>query len=378
MQDEALINLPAPAGTLDPMRPLAQGTLLLSLALGLTVPAAQAEVIAYTDAQAQTVSQTLLHRTAGDWQAGTLNSLRLDGDALVAQGERGMYTSPELPVAPFDELVPSWNVQTPSGYAVLKVRVRLASGWTDWYSFGRWSRSDDRYSLKAQKDAHGEVLTDTLRLKGKATAVQYHLSLIGEGTRARLVALNTTDRAQRAKSGVQAGNPALWNRVINVPQRSQMLYPDGGEVWCSPTSVSMILAHLGTDVTVPAAAKGTYDRVYEGTGNWAFNAAYAGELGYSAYITRLPSLAAAEEFIARGQPLAVSLGWGRGELSGAPLPSSTGHLMVLVGFDAQGNPVLNDPAAPSNAGVRRTYPRAQFERLWLGHSGGLSYVIEKG
>ncbi|ADY25474.1 hypothetical protein Deipr_0301 [Deinococcus proteolyticus MRP] len=360
------------------MRPLAHGTLLLGLALGLTLPTAQAEVIVYADAQAHTVGQTVLHRTAADWQAGTLNSLRLEGDTLVAEGERGMYTSPELPTAPFDELVPSWNVQTPGGYAVLKVRARLASGWTDWYSFGRWSRSGDRYSLKAQKDAHGEVLTDVLRLKGKATAVQYHLSLIGEGTRARLVSLTTTDRSRQARSGVQAGNPALWNRVINVPQRSQMLYPDGGDVWCSPTSVSMILAYLGTDVTVPAAAKGTYDRVYEGTGNWAFNAAYAGELGYSAYITRLPSLAAAEEFIARGQPLAVSLGWGRGELSGAPLPSSTGHLMVLVGFDAQGNPVLNDPAAPTNAGVRRTYPRAQFERLWLGHSGGLTYVIEKG
>ncbi|WP_261663217.1 peptidase C39 family protein [Deinococcus sp. Marseille-Q6407] len=360
------------------MRPLASGLLLLGLALGLALPTAQAEVITYTGAQARTAGQTVLHQTASDWQAGTLNSLRPEGDALVTEGERGMYTSPEIPLAPFDELVPSWNVQTgKGGYAVLKVRARLASGWTDWYSFGRWSRSGDRYSLKAQKDAHGEVLTDVLRLKGKATAVQYHLSLVGEGTRARLVALNTTDRAQRPRLGQQAGNPALWNRVIDVPQRSQMLYPDGGEVWCSPTSVSMILAYLGTSISVPEAAKGTYDRVYDGTGNWAFNAAYAGELGYRAYITRLPSLAAAEEFIARGQPLAVSLGWGRGELSGAPIPTSSGHLMVLVGFDAQGNPVLNDPAAPSNAAVRRSYPRAQFERLWLGHSGGLSYVIEK-
>lgn len=49
--------------------------------------------------------------------------------------------------------------------------------------------------------------------------------------------------------------------------------------------------------------------------------------------------------------------------------------MVLVGFDKAGNPVLNDPAAPSNDTVRRTYPRAAFEKLWLTHSGGLSYVI---
>lgn len=377
-EDELLIKALLQAVKLPPMRSFASGLLFLGLTLSLTLPAAHAETLNYADAQARTVSQTTLHRTASDWQAGTLNSLRLEGDTLTAQGERGMFTSPEIPLSPFDELVPSWNVQTPNGYAVLKVRARLASGWTDWYSFGRWSRSEERYSLRAQRDANGEVLTDTLRLKGKATAVQYHLTLVGEGTRASLVVLNTTDRAQRPKAGTVAGNPALWNRVINVPQRSQMLYPGGGEVWCSPTSVSMILAYQGTNVTVPTAAKGIYDREYDGTGNWAFNAAYAGELGHHAYITRLPSLAAAEEFIARGQPLAVSLGWNRGELSGAPLPSSTGHLMVLVGFDAAGNPVLNDPAAPNNAGVRRTYPRAQFERLWLGHSGGLSYVIEKG
>jgi hypothetical protein len=37
--------------------------------------------------------------------------------------------------------------------------------------------------------------------------------------------------------------------------------------------------------------------------------------------------------------------------------------------------IVNDPAAPTNAGVRRTYDRAQFERAWLDGSGGLSYVL---
>ncbi|MDR6219220.1 hypothetical protein [Deinococcus soli (ex Cha et al. 2016)] len=62
-------------------------------------------------------------------------------------------------------------------------------------------------------------------------------------------------------------------------------------------------------------------------------------------------------------------------MSGAPLSSSVGQLVVLRGFDAQGNPVINDPAAPQDADVRRVYPRAEFERQWLGHSGGLSYLV---
>jgi hypothetical protein len=74
-------------------------------------------------------------------------------------------------------------------------------------------------------------------------------------------------------------------------------------------------------------------------------------------------------------PLILSYAWQRGELTGAPLGSSSGHLVVLVGFDRAGNPIINDPAAPGGASVRRTYPRAQLESLWLEHSGGTVYVI---
>ena len=103
--------------------------------------------------------------------------------------------------------------------------------------------------------------------------------------------------------------------------------------------------------------------------------AYAGSLGLQAYVSRLPGLAEAERYVSAGIPLAVSLGWKKGELPGAALPASSGHLMVLVGFDASGNPVLNDPAAASNDAVRRSYPRAAFERLWQEHSGGTVYVM---
>ena len=52
-----------------------------------------------------------------------------------------------------------------------------------------------------------------------------------------------------------------------------------------------------------------------------------------------------------------------------------GHLLVLVGFTATGRPVVNDPAASTDAGVRRSYDRAQFERAWQHGSGGMAYVV---
>ena len=82
-----------------------------------------------------------------------------------------------------------------------------------------------------------------------------------------------------------------------------------------------------------------------------------------------------EPWIAAGVPVIISHAWEPGELTGAPIRSTDGHLGVLVGFDAAGNPIVNDPAAAQDALVRRTYPRAELEPLWLEHSGGLVYLI---
>ena len=288
---------------------------------------------------------------------------------------RGVLTGPETPAPSFTELIPSWNAVTPVGSSLtLEVRAKQAAGWSGWYSFGTWMSEDGRSSLDGQSDAAGTLNTDTLSLKAPASAYQYRVTLRG-AARLSLLAFTTSRKARFSPAASAASDRAVWGKVLNVPQRSQMIYPGGGEVWCSPTSTSMILAFWGIDVKVPAAAAATYDNAYDGTGNWSFNAAYAGSLGLRAFVSRLPDLAAAERYISAGVPLAVSLGWKPGELPGAAVPSSSGHLMVLVGFDRAGNPVLNDPAAPGDASVRRSYPRAAFERLWQEHSGGAVYIM---
>ena len=191
------------------------------------------------------------------------------------------------------------------------------------------------------------------------------------------IALSTRPRKPRA---LRPGDPSLWGRTLDVPQCSQMVYPDGGEVWCSPTSVSMALKfwrgdRAACEAQVKATVAGVFDWRYDGHGNWPFNTAYAHSQGYEAYVARFTSLAQAEPWIAAGVPVVMSYAWKPGELDGAPVPRSGGHLVLLVGFDAAGNPVINDPAAASDAEVRRTYRRNQVERLWLEHSGGAVYLM---
>ncbi|WP_460914043.1 hypothetical protein [Plantactinospora veratri] len=60
----------------------------------------------------------------------------------------------------------------------------------------------------------------------------------------------------------------------------------------------------------------------------------------------------------------------------------------MVGFTADGDVVINDPASSSNDVVRNVYRRDQFEQIWLrtkrinasggvsGGSGGIAYLIK--
>lgn len=135
--------------------------------------------------------------------------------------------------------------------------------------------------------------------------------------------------------------------------------------------MAMLLGWWGVRRTVAEVVAGVYDSAYGGTGNWAFDVAYAGAnglLGAAAYLRDARTLAA---LLAAGLPCAVSLSWQAGELPGAPLPASEGHLVVVCGLTAGGDAIVNDPAHPQ---LRAIYPRAAFERAWLGH-GGVALLV---
>nr|WP_269453718.1 C39 family peptidase [Pseudoclavibacter sp. 13-3] len=183
--------------------------------------------------------------------------------------------------------------------------------------------------------------------------------------------------------------------TLDVPQLSQEIhrgeYPEfdnGGEAWCSPTSSSMVLGYwkMGPksanlqsviapngDPQVDWAAMHTYDFAYEGAGNWPFNSAYSASFGLKSFVTRMQNLAEAETYIAAGIPLVASVAFTRAELPQAGY-STNGHLLVIVGFTAAGDVIVNDPYSPTNEEVRRIYPRANFEQVWLNGSNGTAYI----
>ncbi|GAB4191388.1 MAG: hypothetical protein OHK0022_05090 [Roseiflexaceae bacterium] len=286
------------------------------------------------------------------------------------------------------EAIASWNATTPPGtWLETLVRARIGTRWTKWYSLGVWasdSSTVERHSVGGQADADGTVRVDTLVLgkKTRADALQLKLRLFSanEATPAVRNAGLAFSTAPARPARLAPGTPARWGRSLAVPSCSQMVYPDGGEVWCSPTATSMVLGYWDRDAgpcapRVAAAVDGVYDWRYGGHGNWSFNVAYAAGAEREGYVARFSSLAQVEPWVAAGVPVVISYAWRKGTLSGAPAGSSSGHIAVLAGFDAKGNPVVNDPAAADDASVQRVYNRAQLERLWLEHSGGTVYLI---
>lgn len=304
----------------------------------------------------------------------------------------GEATSPEITTTfNYKEAIASWNATTPPGtWVEVQFRAQFGTGrWSKWYILGIWASDDStirRHSVQSQGDSDGFVAVDTfISSNKKETTDTFQLKL-------RLFSAdgNSTPSVQNASvaystsapksASVSSGNPAFWNTLIDVPECSQMVYPDGGEVWCSPTSTSMVLAYLDgyTDACEPrvrAAVEGVFDWIYDGHGNWPFNTAYAASEGYEGYVARFTSLARAEEYVAAGVPVIMSIAWGKGDLAGSSIDSTNGHLFVLVGFDEIGNPIVNDPASPDNGSVQRTYQRSELEQLWLEASGGTVYLI---
>jgi hypothetical protein len=288
-----------------------------------------------------------------------------------AVGEEKVVELPAFasPVA-FNEAIVSWNV-TPAAGAQVQVEAR-PGGSDRWYRMADWQLDDAslRTSLKAEKDAAAEVDTDTLVLKKPNREVQVRLRLRrivdGPTPQLRLVTVSVCDTKSEKPSSA-AKSPA-WGKVIDVPQRAQGNYPRGS-VLCSPTSLSMVLWHyanllqrpeLNNDVPVVEAC--VWDKEYDGAGNWPFNAAYAGSFpGITGYVSRFTGIGDLERWIEAGIPVICSVSLDILLEKDPPRPS--GHLVVLVGFDAKGDPVFNDPARRDS--VRRTYRRANFEKAWL-------------
>lgn len=319
---------------------------------------------------------------------------------------RGRWYSPWVATKfGLTELIASYNASTPVGtFIEISARGRTGGRTSSWDSLGRWASHDTRFhrmSLGPQRDDLSRVSVDTLVTESgvRFAGWQLRISLFRRtGTTKSPRVTRVTGMASRLPPTSPTSIPMRGGgNSLRVPKYSQEIhtgeYPrwdGGGEAWCSPTSTSMVLGYWRRLPTprqyawvndayrqpwVDYAARYTFASGYDGTGDWPFNTAFAGRFGLDAFVTRLRSLREAELFIRNGIPLVASVAFGPGQLDGAPISSSGGHVLVIRGFTARGKVIVNDPAASTATTVRRVYKRGQFENAWLDSTGGVVYVL---
>ncbi|MEU9212500.1 peptidase C39 family protein [Streptomyces sp. NPDC048415] len=318
----------------------------------------------------------------------------------TAGWEYASWTSPVHRLAvPSTEAIASWNAHTPAGSWLQVELMGTYSDGTDtpWYVMGRWASGDQdikRTSVDDQSDGKSSIWTDTFAIDNAASGlrlVSYRLRLTlyrtpGSEITPTVWRLGAMGSDIPDRFTVAASTPALA-RELKVPRYSQEIhagqypeYDNGGEAWCSPTSSEMIIEYWGREPTpeqlawvnpdyadpqVCHAARFTYDYQYGGCGNWPFNSAYAATYkDLQGVVTRLGSLTDLETLIAAGIPAITSQSFLKSELTGAGYGTS-GHLMTVIGFTADGDVIANDPASPSDDAVRRVYKRSEWETIWL-------------
>lgn len=370
--------------------------------------------------------------THGDFARGAMLNLTFadrlgDGAVRLKKEGEGVFLTPVIQTEkPFNDLVASWNTETPLGTEVeILGRVylpeydgwtdrenRTYDGWTDWITWGVWSthiaracpECEDSHPRKDSEERNGWAFAyskpgygdSSLNVRGCFTASAFQLKAVlraKEGCDGlpslRLLAAtwkNTNsetwqDECSYPEEPVQAAESVL----LNTPAISQMVRdPAFAHVICSATCATMLMDGQGADLLPEDVTLLNYDYGFGGNGNWSFTCAAAGAYGYESYVS-YSSFSALRQELTKGFGVALSVKYSNKEdddqpyLENAPCHTN-GHLITIVGYyySKQLEEYVycaNDPAADSDDAVaHREYRQSQLDKCWYRRA---AYFIHK-
>lgn len=263
----------------------------------------------------------------------------------------------------------------PGDCLLTEVQVCVSGVWSKFYKLGCLSEKSN-HSFDAQEDEYARVCTDVLTLKAPAQAYRFRLTTEKQtGAPDVFVCLTDTLAAYVPEAAVLPEGM----RRIPVSPVSQMrlnVSEEDRKRLCSPSSLCMALNALGIKADPLQTAAAVYDDHACIYGNWMFNTAYACARGCEAFVTRFQKLEQLKEFLTPQSLVVASIGYGRGELTGAAVAHTPGHLVLLCGWES-GKLRVADPAAATEKEVIRFYDAAEFARAWLQNKRGAAYLVRK-
>ncbi len=294
--------------------------------------------------------------------------------AVVTLHEETVVDTPTWAAAGATHFVPSFCALTSQPFSVrLELSVRMSGEWSPWVAGASLGPAS---FPPAPSHAGLDVDVDVFGASAGVEAVRLRARVRGPASGAVLEApwaLTLSAAAPRPVASEDRTVDAPGVRLV-VPARSQV--ESGGAIGariCSPTSVAMVLDFWGRAVSLEALAAEMFHPATDLYGVWPAAILAAGRHGLAGYLLRFPDWTAARWCLARGLPLIASVRYGAGELTGAAVTETPGHLVVLTGWERD-EVLVNDPAAPVARGVPRRYRRDELTRVWLERSG-VAYVL---
>ncbi len=212
---------------------------------------------------------------------------------------------------------------------------------------------------------------DVLRVTGPLPPLRLRLLVYGLDA-APPVGLVTVSLRRSAVAA--ASEPAAGAVSLAVPTASQMQLPEEvAHRTCSPTCLAMVLAYHGRPLEVLDVVRLAHHQPSDLYGVWPANIWAASRLGRLGYLVHLPGWQAVARLLDRGLPVIASIRFEAGELDGAPITRTSGHLVVVRGYCGS-RVLVNDPAAPDETTVAREYDQRQLHQVWLARAA-VGYVL---
>jgi hypothetical protein len=283
-------------------------------------------------------------------------------------------------VAPFNELMISWNAARPSrGTYHFYVSVKTGS-WSSWLLYASWGHDGQSSFLNTTPEAPVRVYQDALEIMEANMATGFQIRVVCEGD-ARLdqiYGLHVYTNSDQKKESDSSSDPAPT--YLPVKGFSQMtLNHVRRRDLCSPTSTSAVVRYLSKNGEIDPVlfAQNVWDRGFDIFGNWVFNVAQAAaELGptWSAWVERLSGFDMICQRLQQGTPVIVSV---RGPLPGSALPYAKGHLIAVIGYNRDQQKVIcMDPGFPTDDQTHVSYDLSDFVEAW-NRRGRVAYVFAK-
>jgi hypothetical protein len=292
---------------------------------------------------------------------------------LEDAGDEVLLHGPEWSVDGATSFVPSIAALASAPLGVrLELSVRTGGVWSP-FAAGV-SLGGASFTPLAPVDGF-DVEVDVFRTRGPVEAARLRLRLRAEEAPALLaerwmLTLSAADDAP-ARSAPGPAGPALR---LEVPPRSQM---DADRAIasrvCSPTCVAMVLDYWRRSSAPASLAAEMFHPGVDLYGVWPAAILAAGRRGLAGYLLRFPDWSAATWCLERGLPITASVRYATGELTGAAVAETPGHLIVLTGWTGE-EVLVNDPAASGAPSVPRRYRLDELARVWLERTG-IGYVI---